>query len=387
LFLFLLIRDLVSTDGAVISTAYYLFFPYAVIASRSFQPDPLMVMLIIIFWWLITRWARTPSWVWAVLTGLLGGFAIFIKFVAAFFVLGGALGSVLGHFTIRDLIRKPQVWLMAVLGFLPAAAYLFYGIVLHGFLGQQFSGRFIPALLISPLNYIEWATMANTAAGGLAIMLGLLGILIVRQRSVRIFIVGLWIAYILFGLFFDYHVATHDYYHLPLIPLLAISLAPVADLIMSHMAELTSLRWMRVAAIAVLTYGLLAGVWDIRNQMKSLDYRHQATMWAEIGDKLGHGPNVVALTQDYGTRLAYWGWQDALIWPNSGDIDYHSERGASFDPAQHFTKLTANKTYFLVTDFEELDRQATLKKLLDGFSIYAQGNGYIIFDLQHPLSP
>ncbi|MGE5641549.1 MAG: hypothetical protein ACM3Y8_00935, partial [Byssovorax cruenta] len=49
-FLFLLLRDLVSFDAAVFSTAYYLLFPYAIIASRSFQPDPLMVMLIIIFW-------------------------------------------------------------------------------------------------------------------------------------------------------------------------------------------------------------------------------------------------------------------------------------------------------------------------------------------------
>ena len=387
LFLFLLVRDLVSTDGAVISTAYYLFFPYAVTASRSFQPDPLMVMLIIIFWWMISRWVKTQLWGWALLTGLLGGFSIFIKFVAAFFVVGGALGATLGNFTIRDLVRKPQVWLMAVLGVLPASVYLFYGIVLKGFLGRQFGGRFIPALLLSPINYVEWATMANMAAGGLVIMLALLGLLIVRQKSVRIFLAGLWASYILFGLFFDYHVATHDYYHLPLIPLVAISLAPLADLIMVHLAELTTQRWIRVAAFGVLTYGLLAGVWDIRNQMKSVDYRPQAGMWAEIGNKLGHGPNVVALTQDYGTRLAYWGWQDSLIWPNSGDIDYHDERGASFNAAERFTKLTRGNTYFLVTDFVELDRQPDLKKLLAGFPVYVQGNGYTIFDLQHPLSP
>src|SRR5215213_2364146 len=44
IFLFLLVRDLVSFEAALFSTAYYLLFPYAIIASRSFQPDPLMVM-------------------------------------------------------------------------------------------------------------------------------------------------------------------------------------------------------------------------------------------------------------------------------------------------------------------------------------------------------
>ncbi len=384
-FLFLLVRDLISTDGAVISTAYYLFFPYAVIASRSFQPDPLMVMLIIMFWWMITRWAKTQSWGWAILAGLIGGFAIYIKFVAAFFVVGAALGIALGHFTVRDLIRKMQVWVMVVLGILPAAAYLFDGIVLNGFLGQKFSGRFIPSLLLSPLNYIQWTGLANRAAGETAIMLGLLGLLIVRNRNVRILLLGLWGAYILFGLYFDYHIATHDYYHLPLIPLVALSLAPFADFIMAHMVGLTSQRWLRLAALGILSYGLLAALWDVNNQIKSVDYRPQAAMWAEIGDKLSHGPNVVALTQDYGTRLSYWGWQGALIWPNSGDIDYHEVRGAAFVYANRFAKLTTGKTFFLVTDFDELNRQPELKKQLEGFSVYTQGDGYIIYDLQHPL--
>lgn len=389
IFLFLLVRSIVSTDGAVISTAYYLFSPYAVIASRSFQPDPLMVMLIILFWWMVRRWSQKQTWGWAVLAGLFGGFAIYIKFVAAFFIAGAALGAILACFPLRDLIRKKQIWVMAVLGILPAAAYLFYGTVLIGFLGPKFSGRFIPALLLSPLNYVEWAVLANKAAGGTAIMLALAGLFIIHKKDTRIFLISLWAAYILFGLFFDYHVATHDYYHLPLIPLVALSLAPLADLIMAEMAELTSersQRWVRLAALGVLSYGLFAAIWVVRDQLKSVDYRPQAGMWAEIGDKLGHVSNVVALTQDYGTRLEYWGWQDALIWPNSGDIDYHEVRGASFDSAKRFEKLTAGNVFFLVTDFDELDRQPELKKQLDGFPVFAQSNGYIIYDLQHPLA-
>lgn len=385
IFLFLLVRSLVSTDGAVIATAYYLFLPYAVIASRSFQPDPLMVMMIIVFWWTVDRWARTESWPLALLAGLVGGFAIYIKFVAAFFVIGAALGTVLSRFDLRALLRKPQVWAMAVLGILPAAGYLFYGIVLNGFLGQQFGGRFIPALLLSPLNYVQWATKANMAAGGMAIMLGLLSPFFVRERRTRFFIYSLWIAYILFGLFFDYHVATHDYYHLPLIPIVAVSIAPIADWIFSQLTTLTSKHWMRLAAFAILSYGVLATTWDIRNQMKSVDYRPEAAMWAQIGDTLGHAGGVVALTQDYGSRLAYWGWQDAGIWPNSGDIDYQGVRGGSFNFNKTFNELIRNKQLFLVTDFNELDRQLQLKGQLVKFTVLAQGSGYVIYDLTAPV--
>lgn len=384
-FLFLLSRDLISTDGAVIATAYYLFFPYSVIASRSFQPDPLMVMLIIMSWWAVMGWTKSQTWGWALLAGLLGGLAIFIKFVAAFFVIGAALGAAFGRFTLRGLVRDAQVWAMAALGILPPASYLFYGIVLHGFLGRQFGGRFIPALLFSPLNYAQWAAEANLAAGGVAIMLGLLGLFFVRDRNVRIFLLWMWGAYALFGLFFDYHVATHDYYHLPLIPLVAVSLAPLADRLFVQLTELTAQRWTRLAALVVLSYGLFAAVWDVRNQLKSVDYRPEAARWAQIGEELGHGPDVVALTQDYGSRLAYWGWQNAVIWPNSGDIDYREVRGSSFDFESAFAHLTKDMRFFLVTDFDELNRQPELKQRLAGSSVFAQGDGYVIYDLNAPV--
>ena len=387
IFLFLLVRDLISVDGAVIATAYYLFFPYAVLASRSFQPDPFMVMSIISFWWAFFRWTKNPSWIWAILAGLLGGLAILIKFSAAFFVVGAALGLGLGKFSLRDLIRKAQVWVMALLGLLPAVAYLYDGLVLNNFLRQQFGGRFFPSLLLSPMNYINWESKAALAAGGLAIMFGLLGLFFVRARSARFFLYGLWGMYIFYGLYFDYHIATHDYYQLPFIPIVAVSLAPIADWFLTRLAELSTGRWLRIAAIAFLAFGLFSACWDIRDTLKSVDYRPQAAMWAEIGDKLGHDSGVVALTQDYGQRLNYWGWQNADIWPNSGDIDYHEMRGTLFNPSTNFARMTSGKNFFLVTDFQELDRQPDLKKSLSAFPVYVQGDGYIVYDLRDQPVP
>ena len=386
-FLFLLVKDLISVDGAMIATAYYLFLPYAVIASRAFQPDPLMVMLIIAFWWAFHCWSQKPSWVFAILAGLFGGFAIFIKFVAAFFVIGGALGELLGNSTWRGMLRNTQVWLIAILGVLPGASYLFYGAVLNDYLRDQFNGRFIPSLLFSPLNYIGWASKANLAAGGVAIMLGLLGLFLVRERRVRNYLVGLWIAYFLFGLYFNYTIATHDYYQEPFIPLVAVSLAPIADWTMARLAEVTTIRWMRAAAFIVLLYGVATAAWDVRGQLKSANYRPEAAMWEEIGRIFNHDESVVALTQDYGNRLDYWGWQKARIWPYSGDINYHELRGEEFQFDSFFNKFIQGKRYFLVTDFAELDRQPRLRQQLVRLPVYNQADGYVIYDLSEPTEP
>jgi hypothetical protein len=249
-------------------------------------------------------------------------------------------------------------------------------------LGSQFSGRFFPALLISPLNYLQWATKVNLAAGGLFIMLGLLSFFLVKQKQMLGLMVGLWGAYLLYGLFFDYHVATHDYYHLPFIPIVALSLAPLGEWLAAHWTEANIQGYKRGAVYLILFYGLFSVIWSVRNQMKAVDYRPDAAMWAEIGETLSHEPTAMALTQDYGSRMEYYGLTSAGIWPTVDDVSHIELRrgGSSFGRA--FEKLVRNKSYFLITDFAELKKQPELKTRLQGYPVYAEGEGYIIYQLR-----
>jgi hypothetical protein len=395
IFIYLLARDMLSVDGAVLALAFYLFVPYGIFASRSFQPDPLMVALIVAFWWLIYRWSNSPlprgegpgvraSWLLAILAGLVGGLAIYVKFVAAFFVIGGALGVLLGRFKLRELLRNPQVWTIGLLGVLPGGAWIVYGKIVAGLFGGAMSGRFIPALLASPLFYIQWQNKAAAVAGGLGIMLGLLGLFLVRERSLRAFLLGIWGAYLFFGLFFDYHISTHDYYSLPLIPIVAVSLAPLGDRFFAGLREAGS-GWVRGALSVVLLYGVLSTMWNVRNEMKSVDYRPQVAHWAEIREILAPGASVVALTEDYGNRLAYWGWLKAPLWPSSGDLYQAGVRGNQPDIAKLFAEMTEQEAFFLVTDLDDFDKQPDLQAQLAGYPLLVQGDGYLIYDLQNPL--
>jgi hypothetical protein len=354
-----------------------------------------MVVLIVAFWWLVYRWANTPlppgegpgvraGWKWAILAGLVGGLAIFVKFVAAFFVIGGALGALLGRFKIRELVYNPQVWTLSLLGVLPGAAWILYGRFVLGIFGGDMSGRFIPSLLASPLFYLQWQTKAAAVVGGIGIMLGLLGVFLVRERSIRVFLLGIWGAYLVFGLFFNYHISTHDYYSLPLVAIVAVSLAPFGDWFFARLGEAGS-GWARSAVVVILLYGILSTAWDVRNQMKSVDYRPQAAYWAEIREAVGGQGSIVALTEDYGNRLAYWGWQKAALWPSYGDLYQADVRGNQLDIDKLFVETTANKTLFLVTDLGDFARQQDLQALLVDYPVTVRGDGYLIYDLQHPL--
>jgi len=71
--LYALIARVASPLAALIGLAYYLALPFGVIASRSFQPDALMVALIAFAAYAAYRWSETRAWKWVLLTAAAAG--------------------------------------------------------------------------------------------------------------------------------------------------------------------------------------------------------------------------------------------------------------------------------------------------------------------------
>ena len=71
------------------------------------------------------------------------------------------------------------------------------------------------------------------------------------------------------------------------------------------------------------------------------------------------------------------------LWPVSSELALAAQRG---EPEKEFESFFANKTdgmaFFLVTAFNQLDQQPLLKAKLAEFPVYAEGGGYIIYDLR-----
>lgn len=390
LFLFLLAKNLSKSAGAAAAgLAFYLLIPYSIPASRSFQPDPLMVLLLLITWWSFENWSRCQSWRWTIISGLSGGLAIFIKFPAAFFVIGAAAGGIFAFSSPIKMVRQPKTWIVVFLGLLPPAAYLIYGTYFGGFLDQQFGSRFYPELWSAPIFYLRWfLTLENLANAGW-IGLAVLGWLVFSNKPAKIFQTGLWTAYIIFGLTFAHHISSHDYYSLPMIPILALGLAQLLPVIISIFKvdeqgknKLIAGKGtgvpagMQTGTTIILILTMITYTLNLYLNQRNNDFRQQAAYWLNVGNVTGHQPGVLAMSTDYGYPLAYYGWQNSTPWPSSGEINQLTRT---------FKHLSANKSYFLVTDMVEYERQPGLQTLLQTtYPVLAQGQGYLLFDLLHP---
>jgi hypothetical protein len=195
-------------------------------------------------------------------------------------------------------------------------------------------------------------------------------------------LIGLWVGYFLYGLTLrPFQAYTHSYYHLQLVPVISLGLAPLFDLLTARLAS-QPLRW-RLAFLALAAFVVGYHAYVARSILVAEDFRAEARAWQKIGAALPKG-KIIALTQDYGYRLMYWGWRKVELWPYETEL---SQLRGNKSPAESFAERVAGKDYFLVTAFGELERQPQLKQLLSRYPVLAQGDGFVLYDLRHPVSP
>lgn len=211
----------------------------------------------------------------------------------------------------------------------------------------------------------------------------LVGILLYPTNRQRFIAIGLWVGYIAYGFTFPYHFITHDYYHLPIILVVAFGLIPVGDFLVRLVAEKKGWVW-RAAFIGILLLGVAMQMWGSRNTMAVANYRADAPFYQKLGQLIGREKKVVEVAGDYGYRLEYWGWVDGSYWPSQMDTDLRQLAGqVPPEFSTEFKQTTAGAALFVITSQEELNKQPQLRGYLAAhYPVFAKGAGYLIYNLK-----
>lgn len=377
--------------SALLALTYYLILPFSVITSRSFQPDPAMVMLIILASYSIYRFSETNFWKWAFLSGLFSGLAILVK-VMAFGPMIGVSIAMVGYIyaprhlkgiptAIKQMVLQPKLWLWMAL--MVGPTIVFYAgrservsEYTYGWMISLFE------LLLTPGLYLSWARVVTRLFHPFMLLASLAGLWFASGRN-RALLVGLWMGYILYGMFFPYQIGTHDYYHLMLVPIVALSLTPTFQVIISRLLEMPIFLRIGFTAAVLLLVGFYS--WQTIIFYARVDYREQPAVWQEIASHIPNDGKVIAITENFGMPLLYYGWRNVDIWPNINQMEVRELRGKNIAFEELFARQTKGKKYFLVTDFVEFDQQEELKQYLKGhYSILNEGDTWILYDLSKP---
>jgi 4-amino-4-deoxy-L-arabinose transferase-like glycosyltransferase len=380
---FLLARKITSVDGALLAEAVYMLVPFGIYASRSFQPDPLMVMWIVWAAYCLFQWTETKTWKWALLAGATSGIAVYTKAFAAFPVVTLAILLCLSAWPLRKLFRQAQVWVVAAIMIIIPAIYY---VIIMGNAGPEYiQGWMISfsGMLTQGWFYKRWLDMVNNLFDILLVLIAAASVLLSSGRA-RILLLGMWIGYLLIGLSVPSLIISHSYYNLFLVPVTAISLAPLGRLFFGQVARTTNF-WKAIFLLVAIV-GIGYSAWNSRLQLQQANYRNEVLGWIKMGNELPQGAQIIAISQDYNTRLEYYGWVQVQPWPLTGDQQMGVLAGGNADMNDpywdsYFQARVANADYFLITNMAELNLQPRLKANLESYP-YTEGEGYILYDLR-----
>ena len=315
LFLYLIARRLARPAAALVAAAVYLFVPFAVLASRSFQPDPLLVAAILAAVLTIVRYDERPSRErLAVATGVSAAALLIKPGIAASFVFAVFLALSLRRVGLRDAIlsRALAVFSMSVV---PMFAWYLYGTVVETFLGGHFSDKVSPALLADwafwrawwrEVTYVLTYPFGREAIAVLVLIASAAGLLLARPGRPRTLLWALWAGYALLGLIFTVHISSHNYYSLPLVPIVALSLGSLCEALLARVRLSQSLAAIAVGVGAALV--AVAVVAKLHPVSTNSEFPAKAARYTAIGRAADHTSRALYVDTHYGDPAFYYGW-------------------------------------------------------------------------------
>jgi 4-amino-4-deoxy-L-arabinose transferase-like glycosyltransferase len=385
-------RRMMSTAGALWALIVFLLVPYGVLASRSFQPDGLMTGVTAVAILQIVRFASRDTTGNLVAAIVATALAALIKPMSLFFTMGSFIATAWPA-------RRFKGWAFLLLSIVPMAAYYAYGLFVTGAMRGETGGRFLPHLLGTQFFWSGWWTVAQSLADPWVWLLAIIGTLTARPGPPRRLFAALWGGYLLLGVAFTYHFATHDYYHLPVLIVLALTSGAAVTWIEEAAGRALHLHRRTISAAAAIIMLVIAALWlqQSANTLRTLDRSSELATYQRIGDLLHHSRQTIMLTYDYGMPIRYHGHVTGPSWPSAGDLSaaqLGAGAGAAADSAwssdvpsaeQRYDKFYRPHApeYFLITDFKSLGEQPDLKRFLDAtFARLAADDRFLIYDLR-----
>lgn len=390
-FLYLFAKKVVSTDEAVLSTMFYLFFPYGAYGSKSFMPDPMMVMTLLFSVLTIFQYYEKSTGVRLLIAAGVSGISMFVKPFGLFPILGVFVS--LGIFTKgtrKLLVDKHLLIFLAVSLLLPVIHYC-----QNPTLGPEFGrlaqkDNIVPHFVLQPLFWANWLYQIYISVGFLALILGLLGTLLFHQGLSRATLIGLWGGYFIWYVVFNcvWTVRHPDYYHLMLVPIIALSVAPLGFIIIKEIQQRLVHRsaGLGIFLLCVL-FCMVSSLAKIRNPYPLVvdvnRLAEEVRISQEIGRHVGHSTKTIFLAYEYGCPLRYHGELAGVAWPHSHEFTMRVVARMSPEERFNILSLRHSPEYFIITDLHDLKKQEGLREFLTRrFPILVQTDDYLVFDLR-----
>lgn len=369
-------RQTGSRWAGLVAAAWFVFCPFGLVVSRSFQTESVMVCGLALAVWRLSGPGAAAGLRAAAVSGLVCGLAAFAKPGILLPPLAAGFAGLLLSSGMPGGRWAKAVRLAVFVGLLalPSVAYAAGAYAKRG-------SELRPQLLADPGFYAAVWGCVRDVVGRWPLALGLAGAGLAAARGAYLQL-GLLAGYVGYVGIFTYHCATHNYYHTPLLVLVAVGLGWVAHGLGRVGAALGLVRGrvgVREAALALACLGWYVwfsrlpylGPWRcsgvVRSVTADLDAKAQARAdaYRAAAAAIGPGGRVIALTEDYGLPFEYVTSLPTMPWPIRYDAAAGFEDPTAAADSRLGDRVALGFEFFVVTDVAEFEAQPALRAALD----------------------
>lgn len=424
-FVFLTASKYTPSVAAAIAAAFYLLIPYGILVSRSFQPESLMTMMFVAGIYTIFNYYENQSTKRLLIMAAVSGLAILTRFITIFPIWTAFIAAGLCKKGLRKTIFSLHHLVFELIGIMPGFICYAYLALFTDELRMVAQSVFAPQLLWDSFFWVGWLNQIASVVGFIPSAAAVLGILLLRDKTVRSILIGLAVGYLVYALIFAYTTATHDYYQVQVLPIVTLALAPAIAFFLNHLLKKNAaLHRVTIAIGLMLLVALLGLLVSIKKSAfrsenkyakyllpfayKSFGLKPQYLSQfgssdtgfikkaQEIGLDVNHSDKTITLGNAvplwYYGRYAGHRWPLHRHWPFPDAIGsigtgakWRKYRGFSAEELfkQHFSRFSPE--YFVVTALGDFEKQKSLQEFLYGkFKVLIQEEKYLIFDLTKP---
>jgi 4-amino-4-deoxy-L-arabinose transferase-like glycosyltransferase len=384
-FLCLIGLRLTSQEGVLVALALYLFWPYGVVMSRIYMPDPALVSLLLGAALAVIRYWERPGRGRLAAAASAAGIATAVKPGVAFpFLVSLFVALAVCERALRSTLVSGRLLLFAAVAAAPSAAYYVYGTYVRHFLESEgAAGERLQPQLLTHAGFWKgwWARLAEVlvfpqhqrALTLLPLAAALAGLALARKRRARAILAGLGLGYLVYAVAFAAYTASHPYYALPLLPILALAIGTLVGSLLERSGFTQTAVLNATAAILVLV--VAAGAYKSRpaapDRQAIADYRR-------IGALTRHTTQAVIVDERLRSSAMYWGWVVGHYWyPPTPGQDLPSA-GYPFPP--WIDPVRAE--YLIVVGAGELRGERRLEVFTRNLPVIARNDRFAVFDLR-----
>jgi len=391
IFLYKIAAELLNKQIALIAIFFFSLFPLNVLVSRSFQPDEMMLASSLGSLHFLILWLKKGAWKFLIFSSLLFAWAVLIKVVAVVFLFLPII-YILHKGSTKKYQPLPVIYLLVSL--VPSMLWYFHAFEVSTRLNTASSTAFNLFIWFDPENLINpkyYSTIFGheynlviLPAGMVLFLIGLLSKLNKKQT-----IAYWWLgSVVLYFLIFNKHNMTHEYYHLPFLPIASIFIGIGAKKIIDSLNGLViSKNLFLVLCFLLLTVLMLPPT--LARAYKPIDRFSNVLDAAGALKRVSNPNDLIVGIMDRGPTLVYYA--DRVGWNLGLDKErqlkeeefYTGKSAQTTSPIVDLnTYVDKGAKYLAIGNVDQLDANVSFKNYVyNNFKLIEETNKFLIFDL------